>query len=814
MKNKIKARVKFYRKKFRRVFGKGKALVKNSFLVRYESLEVDDNLILLESKNGKDLGSNIFYLLKELSNERYEKYTVILAIKKDKKECIEKFLRRYNIENVVLCFIPSLKYFKYLNTAKYLFNDTTFPYQYIKKDSQIYVNTWHGTPLKNLGKYVKKRAYSIGNVQRNLAMADYIILPNGFSKDVMIDSYMIEKLSKGKSLLMNYPRNEVFLNQQRKNEIKSKLNLNNNEIIVYMPTYRGILGGSNTEEYIEKLENYFREIDEHLSSKQTFYVKLHPFIKKSIDYSNYKNITSFPENYETYDFLNLADCLITDYSSVFFDFAITKNKIILFPYDEEEYVKNHGLKINLQDLPFPKVYDVENLILEINSRKNYDDEEFLRKFCPYPGENASKHLCDFILLNIPSKNVIVQNINTLKDKNEKENVLIYAGNFARNGISTSLLALLENIDLNKRNYFLGINTKTTKRYSSSLAKIAEKIHYIPIRDNEDFTILEGISYKLYINHSIKNNFIEKNLDNAYKRNLRKNFNSIDFDTVIHFTGYELKITNLLRRFRSKKIIFVHNDLVQEIETKQNHHFLTLKDFYNDCDKIAIVNEDLRLPISKIKGSDKNIMVVENFIDYEGIINRSNEEVSFDEITKTDISPENLKKILDNEKFKKFITIGRFSHEKGHIRLLKIFNEFYKKNKDVYLIIIGGYGREYIKTLEHAQSLESSDNIIIINYLTNPFPILKKCDLFILPSFYEGLGLVILEADILGVKVFSTDVSGPKTFMGKYGGFLVENSKEGIRNGIEAFLNGEIDKLNIDYKQYNKEILKHFENLFR
>ena len=64
-------------------------------------------------------------------------------------------------------------------------------------------------------------------------------------------------------------------------------------------------------------------------------------------------------------------------------------------------------------------------------------------------------------------------------------------------------------------------------------------------------------------------------------------------------------------------------------------------------------------------------------------------------------------------------------------------------------------------------------------MDNPFPVLKKCDLFILSSYYESLGLVLLEANTCKVPCIATDVKGPRGFMEKYHGTLVENSSEGI-----------------------------------
>ena len=124
-------------------------------------------------------------------------------------------------------------------------------------------------------------------------------------------------------------------------------------------------------------------------------------------------------------------------------------------------------------------------------------------------------------------------------------------------------------------------------------------------------------------------------------------------------------------------------------------------------------------------------------------------------------------------------------------LLNAFDKYYEINKEGYLIIIGGYGQLYDETLQYAKNLKSRNHIIIIRFMNNPMPVLKKCDLFILSSLYEGLGLVMLEADTLGLPVISTDIPGPKGFVKEYGGYLVTPSVEGIYNGLIAFDRGEV-----------------------
>ena len=91
--------------------------------------------------------------------------------------------------------------------------------------------------------------------------------------------------------------------------------------------------------------------------------------------------------------------------------------------------------------------------------------------------------------------------------------------------------------------------------------------------------------------------------------------------------------------------------------------------------------------------------------------------------------------------------------------------------------------------------------------------LSKCDYFVLSSIYEGFGLVLAEADILGKPVISTDIPGPRTFMQKHGGTLVDNSERGILDGMQRLARGEIKAMNVDYAKYNEEIIAEFESLF-
>ena len=120
----------------------------------------------------------------------------------------------------------------------------------------------------------------------------------------------------------------------------------------------------------------------------------------------------------------------------------------------------------------------------------------------------------------------------------------------------------------------------------------------------------------------------------------------------------------------------------------------------------------------------------------------------------------------------------------------------------------------MKRIDDIEKMGLEDKIILLQGVSNPFPVIKACDGFILSSLYEGFGLVLAEADILGKPIVSTDIVGPRLFMQKYGGTLVENSDEGVYKGLEMLYNGEIKPLGVDYEAYNNECEKEFEGIFR
>lgn len=398
--------------------------------------------------------------------------------------------------------------------------------------------------------------------------------------------------------------------------------------------------------------------------------------------------------------------------------------------------------------------------------------------------------------------------------NGKENVLIYAGDLAKNGITTSLRSLTNEIDLNKRNYYISFIQGKAKKNANQLATFNPKVNFFAVSDYFNLSFKDKAIRKLFNLGIIKAKTYMKHAKTRVQQNFIRAYGQSKFDTVIQFCGYERDLILLYSQFDGNNAIWVHNDMVAEMKLKSNQRKDILKYAYNNYDKVVAVTDDIVASTQKLAGTNKKIDIVKNTIDYRTILANSEQPIALDPTTKCSVEPEKFYEIMQSDA-KKFINIGRYSPEKGHDRLIDAFYKLWQKDNSIYLIIIGGNSRanKYEELIEKVNEMGLSENVILLLSVSNPYPIIKACNGFILSSLYEGFGLVLAEANILGLPIVSTDITGPRTFMNKYGGTLVEDSEDGVYKGLEMLYNNEIKPINVDYEAYNQECVAEFEKLF-
>ena len=777
----------------------------------YKKLPIQEKTILLEASHGVSMNGNIYYLLRTLAlDPQYQDYKLYLACRQYNQEQYRKKLDEEGMQRVETVIVNTRQYIKLLASAKYLMNDTTFYPMFVKRPEQVYLNTWHGTPLKTLGKKVNNDLHNIGNVQKNFFMADYLLYPNVYTMEHMVEDYMLPDVCNSRILLAGYPRNTAFFDDARAVQIRTELELTDKKVYAFMPTWRGAVGEVDPRA-TTYLQYYLFEIDKRLCEDEVMYVSIHPLARKDVKFRAFKHILPFPTQYETYEFLNAVDCLVTDYSSVFYDFAVTRKKCVLFTYDEEEYFADRGLYRPLSSLPFPSVKTVDELFAELRSPKNYDDTAFLKEYCPYDRADAAKALCDRVILGKSSEAMEEREV----PHNGLPNVLLYVGNLSQNGITTSILNLMENVDHSRYNYFITFRTAAVKPNKEVLAHLPDGVRYIAMTGKLNLGFFKKAAWILFADRK----FHAKPLMWLMKKDLplevRRNFGDAPFDTVVQFNGYEAERILLFSAFDANRVIYVHSDMYMEIHTRKSQRKDVLRYAYDHYDRVALVTEDLIGPTNSILPKPRAYELSHNLIAIDRIRERGRGTLAFDPATRCNKTFDEVKAIAESS-VKKLVNVGRYSREKGHERLINAFNRVWQDEPDTYLFIIGGnqWGNLYDELCEYVNTLPCADHVVLILSMSNPLPLVKACDGFILSSFYEGFGLVLVEADLLGLPVVSTDIVGPRGFMNKHGGVLVEDSDAGVEDGLRRLLKGEVPKLTVDYEEYNRTAVAEFTALLR
>lgn len=545
----------------------------------YYNEKLNNQLIYFESRNGFDFAGNIFRIIEELSNGEYGEFNINVFATRDVSVKIKSLQKNYNLK-IDKIITDEKQASKILEKAKYIVTDSGIRPKYIKKQGQIFINTWHGTPLKLMGKDNPGEITSIGHIQHSLLSSDYLIYPNDYMMDKMMKSYMIDKIYSGEVLLEGYPRNTVFFSES---ELKNKLGLNDKEIFVYLPTFRGTLDDKKDDKQNEDIQMFLSKIDLNLNDNQLLLVKLHPYNESKIDFSNFNKIKQFPEGFETYDVLNMADCLITDYSSVFFDYANTLRKIIIFNYDEEDYLKYRGFYFPLSDLPYPKASNIDDLIDELNLNKNYDDGEFVKEYCKYDNSEAVKNICMHIFKN--------SNASLVKcDFNNENNILIYAGSL-KDDIIDEFIGYIKP----DHNYYIAFkqwDEYILENYNHILEKIPDTVNFIPFRFNLTPTFNEKRDYNNYFKGNCE---FPQSLHNLYSRTFDKQFKNLKFKAVIDFDMYGY----------DESFIFTHSNIDTVLVCGDNININNkVKDTFNRFDLILVPSDELKSLLSSYINENK------------------------------------------------------------------------------------------------------------------------------------------------------------------------------------------------------------------
>lgn len=364
----------------------------------FRKLPMKKNWICFESFLGKQYADSCKYIYEYLLKNHKKDYKFIWIINDDNVKIPGNPTRVHRF---------SLKYFYYMTRSKYWVNNMRQPKWYPKRNGNIFLETWHGTPLKKLV-FDMEDVYSASptykaEVYSQSRKWDYLVSDNPFSTEVFQSCFMFPK---EKILEYGYPRNDL-MHHPRKDKIAARIRKKvgvpeGKKTILYAPTWRDDEYYGKGQ-YKFKLQLDLRRLRKEFGDEYVILLRTHYFIADSLDVTGVEdfaiNVSKYSDITELY---LISDICITDYSSVFFDYANLKRPILFFTYDLEKYRDVlRGFYIDIEkEIPGPLLYTNDEVVDAIKNidkiEKQYHDryEEFYNRFCALDDGHAAERIVE------------------------------------------------------------------------------------------------------------------------------------------------------------------------------------------------------------------------------------------------------------------------------------------------------------------------------------------------------------------------------------------------------------------------------------
>ena len=313
-----------------------KVIIIKIFLIVAGLFPAHNKLMVFESFSGKQYSCNPRAIY-EYMVKYHPEYIMYWCV--DRK-CRDHFTNK----NLKIIERYSLKWLFILGFSKFWVINSRMPLTIVKPRHTIYIQTWHGTPLKKLGFDVKEvhipkttTAKYQASSYKETCLWDYLVSPNNYSSETFKRAFGFEK----EILEYGYPRNDVLYTHNTPEyieSIKQKLGIPlDKKVILYAPTWRDNQF-YEVEHYKFDLPLDLRALQERYQDQYVILLRMHSLVGENFDLSPYTGFAyDFSIGIDVNELYLVADLLITDYSSVFFDYANLRRPIIFYMYDIEEY---------------------------------------------------------------------------------------------------------------------------------------------------------------------------------------------------------------------------------------------------------------------------------------------------------------------------------------------------------------------------------------------------------------------------------------------------------------------------------------------
>lgn len=821
--------------------------------------KINESAVLYESYSGNGMICNpeaIFRHLLALPEFRHFNHIWVLNDFQRYASTIAEFR---NVPNVKFVRYGSLDYYRVLATSKYLINNVSFPAQFVKRPEQIYVNTWHGVPLKKMGYDIQGRAVDAKNIIRNFLAADYLLSSSSAMTERMyLNAFKLRNVYRGKILEEGSPRTDRQTDYGAcRAELQSRLrqvgsSVDSREILLYAPTWRGgsyfnpVNDAANLRQLVRSLE---QRID---TSKYRILVKAHQIVSDAVGRDRDLAQYIVPNDVPTNVVLGASAVLITDYSSIFYDFLALGRPVLFYVPDLEDYRGYRDLYAEPEEFAGPVVETLEALgreLIEVLESGFYAPsekyQEITKRFACKDDGGVCERIIDVVFRGHTDGYSIREDV-----VDGRQRVLMYIGGMLPNGITTSALNLLDNIDYSrfdvtvlcpfsndssKQSNFAQINPQARTMFRFGTFTGAYLPNWFRLR-----TLKDGDSHWASRLPMVRR---------IWKQEWTRCFGNAEFDHMIDFSGYVPFWGNLLLSGpQATRSIWLHNDLaadaLRSIDGNQPLKAGLLATFsnYKYFDNLVSVSAGLSsinqralrqwAPSSRFR-SAANTVNAGKILEMASGESRSLGYTAEGAVVPAMSSGDELGRLVQRllapgseqhehhhesyasrtseSIFTSYITVGRLSPEKNHARLIEAFAQVHDKNPLTRLVIVGsGPLHDDIQALVSELGLYNS--VKLVGQTQNPYQLMEHADVFVLSSDYEGQPMVLLEALVLGLPVITTSFGSVHGALPPGVGAVVDPSVDQLSLAMLKFSARSTVSYPFDAATYNSRAIGEFERI--
>ncbi len=765
---------------------RAKRVVLRAARARIQDVPIDRDVVLFESYGGNTLGCSPEQIFRVLAADvRYSHLKFVWSLQEPEQHTAAVAALR-EVRDFDVVRRGSAEYLRAVASAGYLVNNMSFPQDFTKRPGQVYLNTWHGVPLKRMGYDVVGHVEDGRNIVRNFLAADYLLSSSrAMTERMYLGAFKLTNVFEGRILEEGSPRTDRQVDRAvARAEMERwmpQLAGDSRRVVLYAPTWRGA-DYAKPEAEAASLAAALEAIKAAVDPGTTrVLLKAHQVIATQIAGMEEFADVLVPSEVQANTALGVAEVLVTDYSSIFYDFLATGRPVIHYAPDLQEYAQYRDVYDAPETWPGEVTVTPAELTDAVASalRPGWAPSEryleALARWAPLDDGAVTPRVIDAVF---GGRSASYRGLNAPSDGRTK--ILMYAGAFIPNGITTSAKNLLRTIDHGRydvtvlvpysakdparREGWNGVDPRTRLLFRAG-----------PFAGGLGAALWRAVDLHtpLPVPHAFED--IE---DQAWETEFRRLFGAARFHHVIDFSGYSPLWGRLLRvpltRTRS---VWMHNDLFSDAQRTVNGRQPLKRGLegvfrqYKYFDSLVSVSEqlaDINREHLAAAAPAARFTWVPNTVDAERIVRLGAEP-----------DPAGYPAGV-----RRFVAVGRLSPEKNHRRLIRAFAEAAAESPEARLDILGD-GPLRSELGELITDLGMGERITLRGHVSNPHAWVAHSDAMLVSSDYEGQPMVILEALTLGKPVISTRFGSVNSAFPEGGGVVVDATVSALAEATAA-----------------------------